>query len=157
MFPGLFFNLLPRVSPSAGKEKKRHPWNKVEKTSMRYWGLGTYGKIWLENVVNIIGLPYSVVLSLSITSFSWKYLLWFKFILGLMFFELVSILLYLPLLQIMIMNTWLNLNHNISFLQFIVKLGLKSRNAFIKGMHVRFLYSSWIKVSHQVLMWITSL
>ena len=42
-------------------------------------------------MVNIISLPYSVVLSRSITSFSWKYLLWFKFILGLMFFELVSI------------------------------------------------------------------
>ena len=31
------------------------------------------------------------------------YMLWFKFILGLMFFELVSIL--LPLFQIMVMNT----------------------------------------------------
>ena len=32
------------------------------------------------------------------------YMLWFKFILGLMFFELVSILLLL--FQIMVINTW---------------------------------------------------
>ena len=36
------------------------------------------------------------------------YMLWFKFILGLMFFELVSIL--LQLFQIMIMNTGLGTN-----------------------------------------------